>query len=118
MKDKDFIKEFTKDMPNVDQYSEEAIMRAMACLDAVILFNMYTNENIIFKRLQPKQPIPFEKYIDELGLQRLARYLDKNYIDGEFIQQSCVAELDFDTCCFTYYRDRVEYIFDGAPIYI
>lgn len=116
MKDKDFIKEFTKDMPNIDQYSEEAIMRALACLDAVILFNVYTNENIIFKRLQAKEPIPFEKYIDELGLQRLSRFLDINHIDGDYIQQSCVAELDFDACCFNYFKDRVEYMFEGSPI--
>lgn len=116
MKDKHLIKEFTKDMPNIKDYTDTDIIRALACLDAVILFNLYTNENIIFKRLQPKEPIPFEKYINELGLQRLAHYLDTDHIDGDYIRQSCVAELAFDKCCFDYFKDRVEYIFEGTPI--
>lgn len=116
MKDKDFIKEFTKDIPDIEQHSEEDIMRALACLDAVILFNLYTNENIIFKKLKPTEPIPFQKYIDELGIQSLARFLDSGHIDGDFINNSCVAELDFDACCFNYFKDRIDYMFEGAPI--
>lgn len=116
MKDKDLIKEFTKDMPDIDKHSEEDILRALACLDAVILFNLYTNENIIFKKLQPREPIPFKRYIDELEIQSLARFLDSEHIDGDFIKNSCVAEIDFDTCCFNYFKDRIEYMFEGAPI--
>ena len=116
MKDKQFIKEFTKDIPNIEQHSEEEILRALACLDAVILFNLYTNENIIFKKLKPREPIPFEKYIDQLGIRSLARFLDREHIDGYYINNSCVAEIDFDICCFDYFKDRIEYIFEGAPI--
>lgn len=116
MKDKQFIKEFTKDIPNIEQHSEEEILRALACLDAVILFNLYTNENIIFKKLKPREPIPFEKYIDQLGMRSLARFLDREHIDGDYINNSCVAEIDFDICCFDYFKDRIEYIFEGAPI--
>lgn len=98
------------------EYSEEDILRALACVDAVILFNLYTNENIIFKRLKPSEPIPFTKYIDELGLQSLARFLDSNLIDGEYINKSCVADIDFNIRCFNFYKDRIDYMFEGAPI--
>ncbi len=116
MNDKKFLKEYTKDIPNIEKYSDEDILRALACVDSVILFNLYTNENIIFKRLRANEPIPFTKCIDDLGLQKLARFLDINLINGDYIQNSCVADKDFDFCCFDYYKDRVEYIFQGCPI--
>ena len=98
------------------EYTHEDIIRALACVDAVILFNLYTNENIIFKRIKPAEPIPFNNYIEDLGLQSLARYLDVNHIDGEYMKNSCVADKDFNLCCFDYYKDRIDYIFEGAPI--
>mgnify|MGYP001048027064 CR=1 FL=1 len=98
------------------QYTNEDIIRALACIGAVILFNLYTNENIIFKRIKPTEPIPFKRYIEELGLQNFARFLDINHIDGHYIDNSCVAEIDFNFCCFDYFKDRIDYIFEGAPI--
>ncbi len=98
------------------EYTNEDIIKAFLNIEANILINLYTNENIIFKRIKPTEPIPFNRYIEELGLQSFARFLDINHIDGHYIEKSCVANIDFNFCCFDYFKDRIDYIFEGAPI--
>ena len=90
------------------------IIRAFADVYETTLFNLYTCENILFKRLNPTDKIPYEKYIEDLDLHKLAHYSPD--FDGDYIENGFVKDIDFDYCCFDYYRDKIEYIFCDYPI--
>lgn len=89
------------------------IIRAFAGIYETTLFNLYTCENIIFNRLKLADKVPYEKYIEDLGIQKIAnRELE---FDGDYIENGCVKEVDFNHCCFDYYREKIEYIFCDYP---
>ena len=89
------------------------IIRAFASIYETTLFNLYTCENILFKRLNPADKIPFEKYIEDLDIRKLAN--SSFDFDGDYIENGCVKDIDFDRCCFDYYREKIEYIFCDYP---
>ena len=89
------------------------IIRAFAGIYETTLFNLYTCENIIFNRLKPADKILFEKYIEDLDIRKLAN--SSFDFDGDYIENGCVKEVDFNHCCFDYYREKIEYIFCDYP---
>ena len=103
------------------QYNEsdghERIVKAFCCLQANILMNAYTAENVVFKHIKPYTQLPYEKYIDDLGFQSFTQYLDIAQMDGAMIENGCIKDTAYDEICFALYRDKIDDIFFEAPKY-
>lgn len=90
------------------------IIKAFTGIFETTLFNLYTCENIIFNRLKPADKVPYEKYIEDLDIPKLA---NSSYdFDGNYIENGCVKEVDFNHSCFDYYREKIEFVFCDYPI--
>lgn len=92
------------------------IHKAFACIDAQILMNLYATENVVFGRINVNEPIPFERYIQDLKLQCFAPYLNQGQLDGHSIEKGFIKDRPFDELCYELYRDKVDCIFDSVPI--
>lgn len=100
-----------------EQQMQETMIKALCCLDAHILMNLYATENVVFGHIKANEQIPFDKYIDDLGIQSFSRYLDIKHLDGHAIENGYIKERPFNEICFELYRDKIDYIFDKAPKY-
>ncbi len=97
-----------------DNYSYEEILKAIAALDAHILIKQYQKENIIFKRIKINEPIPFDRYIEDLGLQEMVQIAQLNFYEENDFEADRLT--DFDSICFDIFIDRIDYVFTDIPI--
>lgn len=70
-----------------NEYTKEAIIKAFACLDAQILLNLYAIENLAFGRIKTNDKVPMQRYVEDIGLQQIARLIDFNCLDGHVIEK-------------------------------
>ena len=84
------------------------IMNAMV---VNVLMNNYTLENVAFGRLKPNDEIPFNRYVEELDLQRFKPHSCRDMIEGNYItRDGRVAdkeEEDFIMECFLFHIQNV-----------
>ena len=81
-----------------------------------VLINNYTLENVAFGKLKPNDEIPFDKYVEELNLQKFKPDLCRDMIEGNYItRQGRVvdkAEEDFIMECFLF---NIQNVFMAYP---
>ena len=84
------------------------IMNAMV---VNVLMNNYTLENVAFGKLKPSDEIPFNRYVEELNLQRFKPNSCRDMIEGNYItRQGRVAdkaEEDFIMGCYLFHIQNV-----------
>ena len=84
------------------------IMNAMV---VNVLMNNYTLENVAFGKLKPNDEIPFNRYVEELSLQKFKPNSCRDMIEGNYItRENRVAEKseeDFIMECFLFHIQNV-----------
>lgn len=98
------------------EYTEEDIIKAFLSIDANILINLYTNENVLFGKIKPNDKVPIKQYLEYLGFRNIDKFLDDLFLNGHHIENGYVLERDFNERCFELYRDKIDYIFEKFPI--
>ncbi len=92
------------------------ILKAFFAMDASALFNAYAIESVAFGDLKPRDEIPFDKFIEDLGLTAWQVYSVRNCIGGVAIAENeTIADKDigfFEKECFIFHMNDV---FDTAP---
>lgn len=99
-----------------DKYGKANIIKAFACLEAHFLINCYAAENFIFGRIKAGDEIPACSYLSDLGLQKFEKFLSADFMNGRAIENGRLKKLDYEKTCFEIFRDKIEYVFDGAPV--
>lgn len=94
---------------------KEIVLKALHCVAAHILMNLYADENTVFGHIKVNEQIPFDKYINDLGLREFAQYLDINLLDGHAIENGYIKDRSYDEICFKLYKDKIDALFDKAP---
>ncbi|MCH5165078.1 MAG: hypothetical protein J1G01_01595 [Clostridiales bacterium] len=100
-----------------DKQLDEKLLKGLCCMQANILMNSYAAENVVFNKIQPTAPLPFDSYIEDLELQLTARFFNINQMDGTLIDNGHIKDLTYDEVCFELYRDKIDLIFHEAPTY-
>lgn len=99
-----------------DEQQIEAMLKAFLSIDANILINLYTNENVIFGRIKENEQVPINQYLEDLGFCNIDKFIDDLFLNGHNIENGYVIERDFNDRCFELYRDKIDCIFDKVPI--
>lgn len=95
---------------------KKAILKAFLNIDANILINLYTNENVIFGRIKSNDKVPIDQYLKDLGFCNMDEFICDLFLNGHNIENGYVIERDFNDRCFELFRDKVDCIFDKVPI--
>jgi len=98
------------------EYTKEDVMKAFLSMEANILLNKYTNENVLFGRIKANDRVPIKQYLEDIGFCNIDQFLDDLFLDGRNVENGYAIDRDFDERCFELYRDKIECIFDGVPI--
>lgn len=98
------------------EYTKEDIAKAFLSIDANILINLYTNENVVFARIKPNIQVPIKQYLENIGFRNIDNFLDDLFLNGHHIENGYVIEKDFEERCFELYRDRTDSLFTKIPI--
>ena len=101
---------------NQKRYTEEEVIGAILSFNANILMNAYTNENVIFGRINANDKIPIKQYLVDIGFRNIDRFFDKLFLNGHNIKDGYVVEKDFNDRCYELYCDKMNAIFDNVPI--
>ena len=92
------------------------LLKTFLAIDMSALFNAYAIENVVFGELKTGEKIPFEKFIEDLGLTAGQVYCVRDCIAGVAIAEKetiTEKELDFfEKECFIFHMN---YVFDTAP---
>ncbi len=98
------------------EYTRKDIMKAFWSIEANILINAYTNENVVFGRIKANEQVPIKRYLEEIGLYNIQKFSDDSFLNGHNIENGCVIERDFHERCFEIYSDRIGYLLTDIPI--
>ena len=97
-----------KEVEEFEKLEGTDVMNAMV---VNVLMNNYTLENVTFGKLKPNDEIPFDKYVEDLDLQRFKPDSCRDMIEGNYItRQGRVAdkaEEDFIMECFLFHIQNV-----------
>lgn len=58
------------------EYTKEDIVKAFLSIDANILINLYTNENVVFGRIKPNDQVPIKQYLENIGFCNIDNFLN------------------------------------------
>ncbi len=97
------------------EYLKDDVIKAFLSIQANILINSYTNENVVFGHIKPNDKVPIRQYLDELGFCNIEKFLGDLFLDGRNIEKGYVLERDSDKRCFELFRDKAECIFNDIP---
>lgn len=98
------------------EYTKEDIVKAFLSINANILINLYTNENVLFGRINPNDKVPVKLYLEDLGFHNIDKFLDSLFSDGHNIENGFVIDRNFNERCFELYREKIECVFYNTPI--
>ncbi len=98
------------------EYTTEDIIKAFLSIEANTLINSYTNENVVFGRINSNDKIPIKQYLEELGFRNIDKFSDGLFLDGRNVENGYVTERDYKERCFELYRDKADCLFNGVPI--
>ncbi len=98
------------------EYTKEDVIKAFLEIEANILINSYTNENVLFGRINANDKIPIKQYLEEIGFRNIDKFLDDLFLNGHNIENGYVIERDFEESCFELYRSKVDLLFTKIPI--
>ncbi len=98
------------------KFDSQQGIRAYLLFSATVLLDLYTEENVIFGRIENGEKVPFERYLSDLGLQNLFPFLHCEETQNRVIDKGIVAYDDIEKLYYEVYGAKVTYIFDGAPI--
>lgn len=106
----------TKQLDKEDLDVIKNILELYRALEVNILMNRYTIENVVFNKLNPKDKIPFDKFIEEMNLQNHKFYSVRSNIEGIAItSDETVAEKDKEFYLKECYTSQMNYLFMSAP---
>ncbi len=98
------------------EYTKEDIIKAFLSIEANILINSYTNENVVFGRIKANEEVPIKRYLEETGFRNVEKFLDDLFLNGYNVENGYVLERDFHERCFELYRNKVDVTFDNVPV--
>ena len=97
-----------KEVEEFEKLQGTDIMNAMV---VNVLMNNYTLENVAFGKLKPNDEIPFDRYVEEVNLQKFKPHLFRDSIEGNYItREERVAdktEEDFIMECYLFHIQNV-----------
>ena len=97
-----------KEVEEFEKLEGTDMMNAMV---VSVLMNNYTLENVAFGKLKPNDEIPFDRYVEEVNLQKFKPHLFRDSIDGNYItREERVAdktEEDFIMECYLFHIQNV-----------
>ncbi len=99
-----------------NEYTKEKIIKAFLEIEANILINSYTNENVLFGRININDKIPIKQYLEEIGFRNIDKFLDDLFLNGHNVENGYVIERDFEESCFELYRSKIDLLFTDIPI--
>lgn len=89
----------------------EKYVHAMQNIVAQVLINGYTAENMLFGNIREGDEIPVERYVNELGLRNMRRFLDVERMDGSVIANGVVKPTDRDELCRNIFASKIDDVF-------
>jgi len=98
------------------EYTDEEIMKEFLSIQAYVLVDIYTNENVAFGRIKVNEEVPIKRYLEEMRFRHIEEILDEIPLDGPNMEHGCVIERDFHERCFEIYSDRTGYLLADIPI--
>ena len=70
---------------SVDEFEKLEGMDIMNAMVVNVLMNNYTLEQVSFGKLKPNDEIPFDKYIEDLDLQKFNPHSCWDMVEGNYI---------------------------------
>ena len=105
-----------KKLSEEDQELFEQTVAVFRALEINAIFNAYAIENVVFGDLKPGEKIPFEKFVEDLGLHTWQPYTVRDCIEGIAItHEETIADEEivfFEKECFI---SRMNDVFVYAP---
>ena len=102
-----------KEVEEFEKLEGTDIMNAMV---VNVLMNNYTLENVVFGKLKPNDEIPFNRYVEELDLQKFNPHSCGDMIEGNYITRdgrvAKKCEEDFIMECFLF---NIQNVFMAYP---
>ena len=96
---------------SVDEFEKLEGTDMMNAMVVNVLMNNYTLENVAFGKLKPNDEIPFDRYVEEVNLQKFKPHLFRDSIEGNYItREERVAdktEEDFIMECYLFHIQNV-----------
>ena len=100
---------------NTDE-TDKKILTALCSISCNVMFNKYALENINLGLIKPGDKVPYEYYIDDLGMREYENYILRSALAGEIIDSNETIGLQpMETYYKRFFIEQVEAMFVKAP---
>lgn len=98
------------------EVQKDQILAFWNLIQVTTLTNQYALENIAFGKLRPKDQIPFDRFVEELELQKCDPYAYRDCIEGIAItKEETVPDEDIEIFLKECFVSRMNFVFKSAP---
>lgn len=95
---------------------DRKILSVIFSLEMQVMFNGYALENIVLHNCVPGASIPYEQYIDSLGLRGHENFMVRAAMSGRMIdQEEKIIDRPVEEYYKEFYNEQVSRIFENAP---
>ena len=95
---------------------DRKILSVIFSLEMQVMFNGYALENIVLHNCVPGTQIPYERYIDSLGLRDHENFIIRAAMPGRIIdQEEKTIDRPVEEYYKEFYNEQVSRIFENAP---
>ncbi len=100
---------------NTDE-TDRKILTALCSISCNVMFNKYALDNINLGLIKPGDKVPYECYIDDLGMREYENYILRSALAGEIIDSNETIGLQpMETYYKRFFIEQVEAMFVKAP---